>query len=97
MPNLAHANPHTQVLDLAKGVGIMDMLGNVHEWCHDQYRAAYKRHAKDEPGDASSSRCLRGGSFNRNPGRCRSAYRGRYLPSGSNDYFGVRLSRAASD
>ena len=97
VPNLAHANPHTQVLDLAKGLGILDMLGNVQEWCHDQYRAAYKRHAKDEPGDASSSRCLRGGSFFNLPEFCRSANRYWSNPTLSNFFIGVRLSRAASD
>ncbi len=44
-----------------------------------------------------SSRCLRGGAFLNDPENCRSANRDRNRPARSNDYVGVRLSRAASD
>jgi formylglycine-generating enzyme required for sulfatase activity len=97
VPDPAHANPMTKALDQIKGLGLMEMLGNVQEWCQDQYRAAYERTTDDEPGDASTSRCLRGGAFNLSPEYCRSASRVRLNPTYSDGNVGVRLSRAASD
>jgi formylglycine-generating enzyme required for sulfatase activity len=72
--------------------GLHDVCGNVWEWCKDSYGdymntptngAAYKLHN-------SSNRVIRGGCWNDDAFRCRSAGRHRY-PSGSrHDCLGLR-------
>jgi formylglycine-generating enzyme required for sulfatase activity/uncharacterized caspase-like protein len=62
----------------ANPCGLYDMCGNVWEWCEDEWHKNYINAPAD--GSAwldknSESRLLRGGSWNGNPGSCRSAYR----------------------
>jgi formylglycine-generating enzyme required for sulfatase activity len=61
--------------------GLHDMHGNVWEWCEDKYEAS------------SSSRVLRGGSWDNNPSNLRSASRNDYRPDYRNDNIGFRLAR----
>ena len=51
-PAPEHANPW----------GFEDILGNVWEWCQDEYHRAYVREEGDDPA-SSSARVLRGGSW----------------------------------
>jgi formylglycine-generating enzyme required for sulfatase activity len=58
--------------------GLYDMHGNLMEWCADSYSADYYASSPaDDPNDHSKGarRVLRGGSWNRYPRSCRSAYR----------------------
>ena len=72
--------------------GLYDMHGNVWEWCSDWY-AEYPSGRLTNPRgpDTGSSRVLRGGSWNDEPGIVRCADRGFNSPGGRNSYDGFRL------
>ena len=77
--------------------GLYDMLGNVWEWMEDDWHANYN----DAPTDGrawiddprGSNRVIRGGSWNRDAQRCRSANRD-YSPVNRVINRGFRLSRS---
>jgi formylglycine-generating enzyme required for sulfatase activity len=79
---------------VANGFGLYDMHGNVLEWCLDWFHKKYEGAPTDgsawerPPGDA---RIVRGGSWIRNGGFCRSADRGRYAPDGKLSTYGFRV------
>jgi formylglycine-generating enzyme required for sulfatase activity len=98
-PTPAHANPATQNLDhppAGRGVGVMDQLGNVWEWCQDQYEEIARRDSCDAPGLPDRSRVLRGGSFDSNPDGCRASVRNRRRPTYIFNVNGFRAARACS-
>ena len=77
---------------------IHDMLGNVMEWCSDQYDGAEEFYRKyygtsglADPGE--SYRVVRGGSFVRAPRESRCAYRGPDAPSFRFGVIGFRVVR----
>ncbi len=82
-PTAEHANPW----------GFEDILGNVVEWCQDEYRPAYKRDNVDDP-TSSSARVLRGGSWYNDANRLRSAFRISNHPASSDSSTGFRVARA---
>ena len=66
---------------IPNGWGLHDVHGNVWEWCEDSYNSSV------------SDRVYRGGGWNVDAGRCRSALRNWNLPSDRNDGgFRVALS-----
>ncbi len=67
--------------------GLLDMLGNVREWCSNPYDA------DADPNDPGSSRVLRGGSWGDDAGVCRSAYRSYDTPDSRTDCIGFRVCR----
>jgi formylglycine-generating enzyme required for sulfatase activity len=74
--------------------GFFDMHGNVFEWTADWYQAAYPTgNVTDPTGPADGSiRVGRGGSWYDSAAGARSATRYRFVPAGSNNSLGFRLS-----
>src|SRR5450432_3897045 len=60
----------------ANAWGLYDMHGNVWQWCQDWYGDYPQKDVVDPQGAENGKvRVLRGGSWNQNPGGCRSAMR----------------------
>jgi formylglycine-generating enzyme required for sulfatase activity len=81
----------------ANELGIYDMSGNVWEWCSDGYdENYYKISPAQNPigSNSSSTKVLRGGSWNYNSNLCRPSTRnGANSPSFRGYYFGFRVAR----
>ncbi len=77
--------------------GLYNMHGNVWEWCLDPWHDNYEKAPSDDRvWDASNDsgsklRLIRGGSWNYNPGNCRSANRDNYGPAFQNYSMGFRV------
>ncbi|MBP7431739.1 MAG: SUMF1/EgtB/PvdO family nonheme iron enzyme [Candidatus Hydrogenedentes bacterium] len=78
----------------ANAWGLHEMHGNLWEWCSDWF-GDYASGTVTDPAGPSSGNCrvVRGGSWDREPGFCRSAFRLGATPDSRNAHYGVRLSR----
>ena len=86
---------------LPNELGLFDMLGNVYEWCQEQYYRYPEGEGNTTTDDMNillsinekNPRLLRGGAFFYQPAVVRSAYRFRYAPSNRIICLGFRPSR----
>lgn len=75
--------------------GLMDLIGNVWEWCLDDYQPYTEEHLDNPTAiGGSEHRCLRGGSWENNGYaiRFRSAYRAKALTNSRHPAYGFRLA-----
>ena len=84
----------------ANAFGLYDMHGNVWEWCldhwHDSYKGALIDGSAWTSGGDPSLRVLRGGSWDDDPGNCRSAFRFGSTRGGGYNLIGFRVVCASS-
>jgi formylglycine-generating enzyme required for sulfatase activity len=64
----------------ASPYGVLDMSGNVWEWCSTKFRESYQDYQDDNELEGRDARVLRGGSFRSKVRRIRCASRNRYPP-----------------
>jgi formylglycine-generating enzyme required for sulfatase activity len=72
--------------------GLYDMQGNVLQWCADAYGPYHSGDIKDPFNDKGDARVLRGESWNRFLGCCRSARRGWNAPGVRRYLIGCRVA-----
>jgi formylglycine-generating enzyme required for sulfatase activity len=79
----------------ANALGLLDMAGNISEWCNDWQGSYEPAEVSDPPGPAGgSNRIVRGGGWNNYPSELRCTKRFFHnVPSTSNLYLGFRICR----
>lgn len=83
--------PVTQYPAGASPYGVMDMSGNVREWCLEAQEIS------DENLRSDAKRMLRGGSFASYPLNAHAAYRFGYIPVNRDYFLGFRICRPGAE
>ena len=76
--------------------GLYDMLGNVWEWCRDNYETLLKGGTDPECDSGTASRVIRGGGWSNRGEFCRSAVRSGDDPVLRRDFVGFRVALVPS-
>jgi len=72
--------------------GVLDMAGNVWEWCLNKYKKPTRKEALEVDSDKRGQRVIRGGSWDDIPGFLRSSYRGSADADSGTNEIGFRLA-----
>jgi formylglycine-generating enzyme required for sulfatase activity len=85
---------------VANAFGLYDMHGNLWEWCEDDWHNNYEQEPPTDGSawlskERSSTKVVRGGSWNYLPSYCRSAYRSYFFPVNDHNDLGLRVVCAA--
>lgn len=75
----------------ASPYGVLDMIGNVFDWCSSKWNDAYPL-SEDSSLDSDAWRVIRGGSFMESAPTLRVANRDHHEPQGRLDDFGFRIA-----
>jgi formylglycine-generating enzyme required for sulfatase activity/energy-coupling factor transporter ATP-binding protein EcfA2 len=75
----------------ASPYGVLDMSGNVWEWCQTKWQGNYQAYADDNDPEGDAPRVLRGGAFDGYQGDVRCAYRYGGDPHGRDYSVGFRV------
>lgn len=95
--HLERTTPAGMFPDGASAEGVLDLSGNVWEWCQSLYKPyPYRENDGRENPTASGSRVLRGGCYGNDSGVVRCAYRGDINPDGRYDFLGFRVARGST-
>ena len=94
--NIGEQYAHKVGLKKPNPWGLYDMHGNVWEWCSDCYDGKLAGGIDPVGPERGSGRVFRGGGWGNDPGRCRSASRGNYVPSDRGNGLGFRVARSQS-
>ncbi|MCX7827281.1 MAG: formylglycine-generating enzyme family protein, partial [Verrucomicrobiae bacterium] len=90
----AQTSPVEQFPQGASPFGVLDMVGNVWEWCNDWFESGYGDGStrQDPTGPPSGThRVCRGGSWLNHGYSCRTTMRARRAPDFSDNYIGFRV------
>ncbi|MBR6240448.1 MAG: SUMF1/EgtB/PvdO family nonheme iron enzyme [Lentisphaeria bacterium] len=74
-------------------LGLFDMLGNVGEWCMDDYIESFRNHTEgDKPATGGSKKVIRGGSYRTANGSCNLSNRSNAFSYSGEPDVGFRLA-----
>jgi formylglycine-generating enzyme required for sulfatase activity len=85
-------------LALTNAFGLVDMLGNIWEWCADDWAGSYSGHVFDGKPWLSATptrhASMRGGAWNNWPPTCRTRFRSHWAKEDRVDNTGFRVAKA---